>query len=253
MSWRKIVPSLFTMLAMMAGFFSMISTAEGEYVLAAQLIMLSMLMDGLDGTLARMLKGTTKFGAELDTYVDMTSFGLAPAFLLYHLVLKDSGILGYLVVSAYVLSGVSRLSRFRVVDPFRGQKGFLGLPITAAAGYTACMVIATQAGLLDDTWFSLTHGPVAAFYWSSTLIMLILQISHVRFSKPTTNPLTLIPFSIMLVILFARPQFAVAGALLLVLYGLYYAFISPFFYRHALLMAKDEDEEEEEEPLTLQH
>ena len=118
---------------MLAGFYCIVACATGHYMVAAQLIMLSMILDGLDGNLARLLKGTSQFGAELDTYVDMTSFGVAPALLAYLVVLKDFGFLGMLLASSIVLSGVIRLSRFRVIDPYRGQRGYQGLPITVNA------------------------------------------------------------------------------------------------------------------------
>ena len=183
LSWRQMIPMLFTLAAMVVGFYSMLMSAAGEYVQAAQLIMVSMILDGLDGTLARALKGTTQIGAELDTFVDMTSFGLAPALMAYQAVLKDFGVWGFLLASAIVLSGVYRLSRFRVVDPYRGQRGYLGLPITTNAGWMASFFIATECGQIDRDWFALDHGPIATLFWATTLVMLVLQISRVRYCQ----------------------------------------------------------------------
>ena len=89
-NWRQIIPTLFTLAAMLCGFFSILFALEGElyYLLSAQFIMLAMILDGIDGKVARMLKGTTAFGAELDTYVDMMAFGLAPAILIYQVALS---------------------------------------------------------------------------------------------------------------------------------------------------------------------
>lgn len=245
-TWRKIVPSFFTMVAMVAGFSSLLASAEGDYVLAAQLILVSLILDGLDGTLARVLKGETQFGAELDTFVDITSFGLAPALLLYLVVLRDVGLLGLAVAAFFVLSGASRLSRFRVVDPFRGQRGYLGLPITVAAGFAAILVIATERPWGEEAVFSLNHGPLATLFWSSTLIMLVLQISHVRYAKPTKNPAVFIPFSILLVVLFINSPVALISAGLLITYIFWYAFISPFFKRHFPVTAAQPDPVEDD-------
>ena len=244
-SWRQFIPMAFTMAAMVVGFFSMLMSAAGEYVQAAQLIMVSMILDGLDGTLARALKGTTQVGAELDTFVDLTSFGLAPALMAYQAVLKDFGIWGVMLASAIVLSGVYRLSRFRVVDPYRGQKGYLGLPITTNAGWMAAFFIATEGGYIDQDWFSLLHGPIATLFWATTIVMLVLQISRVRYSKPTKNPMIFIPFSLMMILLFTKSGLAAAAALTLCAYGFYYAFVHPFFYRQHLMV------EREKERLTL--
>ncbi len=240
--WRFALPTLFTLAAMLAGFFSIIAAAEGEYLLAAQLILISMLLDGLDGTLARALHAETKFGAELDTFVDITSFGLAPAVLLYQLMLKDSGWWGMVMVSAYALSGAIRLSRFRVVDPFRGQHGYLGLPITVAAGWVAAFVIMVELNVLDDAWFALDHGPVAAFFWTSTIAMILLQVSHVRYGKPTKNPLSFIPFAILLMVVFMHARYSIPAACALCAYGFHYAFLSPIFRRRVVLVSDPEEE-----------
>ncbi len=235
------------MAAMVVGFCSMLASAAGEFVQAAQLIMVSMILDGLDGTLARALKGTTQIGAELDTFVDMTSFGLAPALMAYLAVLKDFGIWGFLLAAAIVLSGVYRLSRFRVVDPYRGQRGYLGLPITTNAGWMASFFIATQCGEIGQEWFSLDHGPLATFFWATTIVMLLLQVSRVRYAKPTKNPRIFIPFSILMILLFTKSVLAAAAALVFCAYGIYYAFIHPFFYRQHLLL------EEEKEQMSVNH
>jgi CDP-diacylglycerol--serine O-phosphatidyltransferase len=238
---------LFTLAAMVVGFGSVLMSAAGEYVQAAQLIMVSMILDGLDGALARSLKGTTPIGAELDTFVDMTSFGLAPALMAYQAILKDFGVWGFLLASAIVLSGVYRLSRFRAVDPYRGQKGYLGLPITTNAGWMASFFIATECGLVDRDWFALDHGPIATFFWATTLVMLVLQISRVRYAKPTKNPIVFVPFSILMVLLFTKSDLAVAAALMLCAYGFLYAFVHPFFFRQHFLL------KQEKERLTLDH
>jgi CDP-diacylglycerol--serine O-phosphatidyltransferase len=249
MIWRQVIPISFTLSAMLAGFFSMLMSAAGEYVQAAQLIMLSMVLDGLDGTLARVLKGTTKIGAELDTFVDMTSFGLAPAMLAYQAVLKDFELWGLLVVSAVVLSGVLRLSRFRIVDPFRGQRGYLGLPITVCGGWITLFVLATEIGVLDDAWFNLHRGPMANLVWTSVLAFTVLQVSHVRYIKPTKDPAVMSAGVFLTAMLFLGARFAVASALTICAYGFFYAFISPFFKRQHVAL----DEESESERVRLRH
>ncbi|MBP7829836.1 MAG: CDP-alcohol phosphatidyltransferase family protein [Kiritimatiellae bacterium] len=250
MNWRPVVPITCTFCAMLAGFFSLMMTAAGNYYQAAQLIMLSMLLDGLDGTLARMLNATTKFGGELDTYVDMTSFGLAPAFLSHQLVLKDAGIWGLVVTCAIVLSGVSRLSRFRVVDPFRGQRGYLGLPITTCAGWIALFVVITESGFISDDVLSLSRGPTATFIWGCVLAMVFLQVSHVHYGKPTKGLRGMVPGVLLITALFFNSRWAVAAAFTLNIFGFYFAFLSPFFNRrHAMLVAYEEEKEEEPAPL----
>ena len=233
---RKFIPCACTFLALCAGVGSILAAGQGSYLLSAQLILVSLILDGLDGTLARLLRGQTVFGAELDTFVDITSFGIAPAVLLYFYPggLQTVPALGLALAFLYVMSGAARLSRFRAVDPYRGQRGFLGLPITTAAGFLASYLIA-----LESPWaarvplLSLREGPVAAGFWVATLLMLVLQVSRIRYSKPTKNPKVLIPFMVCVVMLFI-PAVAIYSAAIMFAYGVWFAFISPFFFRRFL-------------------
>ena len=233
---RKFIPCASTFLALCAGVGSILAAGQGSYLLSAQLILVSLILDGLDGTLARLLRGQTVFGAELDTFVDITSFGIAPAVLLYFYPggLQTVPALGLALAFLYVMSGAARLSRFRAVDPYRGQRGFLGLPITTAAGFLASYLIA-----LESPWasrvplLSLREGPVAAGFWVATLLMLVLQVSRIRYSKPTKNPKVLIPFMVCVVMLFI-PAVAIYSAAVMFAYGVWFAFISPFFFRRFL-------------------
>lgn len=233
---RRMIPCSCTFLALCAGVGSILAAGDGQYLLSAQLILVSLILDGLDGTLARFLRAQTSFGAELDTFVDVTSFGIAPAVLLYFYEpggLQNVPVSGLLLTFLFVMSGAARLARFRVVDPYRGQRGFLGLPITTAAGFVSAYLIAMESPGVDDQLFSLTIGPLAVGFWMAVISMLILQVSHIRYSKPTKNPRVLIPFMVALVMLFI-PAIAIYSALLIFAYGIWFAFISPFFFRRFL-------------------
>jgi CDP-diacylglycerol--serine O-phosphatidyltransferase len=249
MSWRKILPNLVTLAAMLMAFFSIVKSGEGEYMLAAQLIMICLILDGLDGSIARLIKGTTKFGAELDTFVDITAYGVAPAMLIHEVIGKDFGFWGTALVALTVLSGVLRLSRFRVADPFRGQRGYCGLPITVNAGWVTLFVFATQSGLISEDHLSLVDGPLATLVWTCSVAFLFLQVSNVRYGKPTKAPLFFLAGIFMVMLLFFKLEVAVAAALGMCAYGFFYAFISPFLPKHDLL----EDDEEEEQPVHIRH
>ncbi|MBN1268464.1 MAG: CDP-diacylglycerol--serine O-phosphatidyltransferase [Kiritimatiellae bacterium] len=252
MNWRQVLPMAVTMGAMLAGFFSIIAATAGEYMQAAQFIMLAMILDGVDGTLARLVNGSSPIGAEMDTFVDMVSFGIAPAVLAYAAVLRNFGVWGIVIASAVVLSGVLRLSRFRVIDPHHGQRGYVGLPITVSAGWIALFTFVTESGLVDETWISLRSGPLAVFVWICVLVFTVLQVSHIRYAKPTKDPVAMIPCAVLILLLFLKVQIAVASALTMCAYGFVYAFVSPFFRRRHVLVIT-EDEEEEEEPVSLRH
>jgi CDP-diacylglycerol--serine O-phosphatidyltransferase len=250
MTWRKIIPNLITLAAMLCAFFSIIASGDGKFMLAAQLIMLCLIMDGLDGNLARYIKGTTKFGAELDTFVDITAYGIAPAVLIHEVTAGEFGFWGTALVGLTVLSGVLRLSRFRVADPFRGQRGYCGLPITVNAGWVTLFIFAWQSGLFSEEHLSLTEGPLATLVWTCSVAFLFLQVSNVRYGKPTKAPLFFLASIFMVLLLFYKLQFAVAAALGMCAYGFFYAVISPFLPKHDLV---PEDDEEEEEPVRVRH
>jgi len=139
-----VLPSIFTIANMAFGFFSIISASERNYVLAGWFIIMSYVMDMLDGRIARLVHGESSFGVEIDSLSDWMSFGIAPAYLMYNFVLKDYGIWGCPVAFFYVLCGALRLARFNVKAHFGGSSKayFQGLPIPAAAGILASFVLA---------------------------------------------------------------------------------------------------------------
>ena len=233
MNWRQIIPTIITLLAMLCGFFSMLLAIEGEehFLLSAQFIMLAMILDGLDGNFARLLKGTSPFGAELDTYVDLTAFGLAPAILIYQVALQKHVDWRILMTSLVVLSGVIRLARFKAIDPTRGQGGYCGLPITASAGWVAIFVMMSETKVFAN-FFQLGYGPVGVLFLSGVLIMVTLQVSNVRYPKPTKFPAIFIPCVILVLLLFATSKYtAPVAALIILLMGVIYVVVGPFLPR----------------------
>ncbi|HAH31108.1 MAG TPA: CDP-diacylglycerol--serine O-phosphatidyltransferase [Elusimicrobia bacterium] len=139
-----VLPSLFTIANMAAGFFSILAASDGHYVPAAWFIMFSYFMDMLDGRIARLVHGESSFGVEIDSLSDWISFGIAPAYLIYNFVLKDYGFWAYPVTFLYVLCGALRLARYNVKSHFGGssKQFFQGLPIPAAAGILVSFVLA---------------------------------------------------------------------------------------------------------------
>lgn len=139
-----VLPSIFTIANMAFGFFAVLLASDGQFVKAAWFIIISYVMDMLDGRVARLVHGESSFGVEIDSLSDWISFGIAPAYMIYKLVLKDYGIWGYPVAFLYVLCGSLRLARFNVKSHFGGSDKdyFQGLPIPAAAGILVSFVLA---------------------------------------------------------------------------------------------------------------
>jgi CDP-diacylglycerol--serine O-phosphatidyltransferase len=129
-----ILPNLFTIGSLFAGFFSIISSFKGVHDNAAIAILIAMIMDGLDGRIARLTNTMTAFGAELDSLADMVSFAVAPAVLAYTWGLFTLGKFGWLSAFVYMIAVALRLARFNTQIESTGKRYFQGLSCTAAAG-----------------------------------------------------------------------------------------------------------------------
>lgn len=136
-----LIPSLFTTGNLFCGFFSIISTFDGHYLQAALFIMLAHLLDGLDGSVARLTRTTSQFGIEFDSLADLVAFGVAPAILVYYWALVPWNTWGWLAACLYVVCGALRLARFNVQIRTLEKTHFVGLPIPAAADMIAATVL----------------------------------------------------------------------------------------------------------------
>src|SRR5205807_9892565 len=116
---RLLVPNVITLLALCAGLTAIPLAAQGKLEWAVAAIVFAGLLDGIDGRVARMLKGTSRFGAELDSLADFVNFGVAPALTLYFWGLRELGNLGWIAGLVFAISTGLRLARFNVMveDP----------------------------------------------------------------------------------------------------------------------------------------
>lgn len=135
-----VLPSLFTVANVFCGFYSIISSIRGDLGLAAILIGWCIILDMLDGRVARFANATTDFGKEFDSLSDQVSFGVAPAVLVYIWALSLWPRLGWLMCFLFVICGAMRLARFNIQSTFLDKRFFLGLPIPASAGVLAAIV-----------------------------------------------------------------------------------------------------------------
>lgn len=134
---RMLVPNFFTLLGLCAGLTSIRMSIEGRYEVALTLIVVAALLDGIDGRVARLLKASSRFGAELDSLADFVDFGVAPAFLIFTWGLATPKSLGWIVVMIFALAAALRLARFNVATeeerPRWQSNYFTGVPTPAAA------------------------------------------------------------------------------------------------------------------------
>ncbi|MGE5700464.1 MAG: CDP-diacylglycerol--serine O-phosphatidyltransferase [Deltaproteobacteria bacterium] len=136
-----ILPNLITSGSLFAGFYSIAATYNGQFEKAAMAIIAGVVLDGLDGRVARMTRTTTRFGVEYDSLADLVSFGVAPAFLVYGWALSQFGRWGWLAAFLYLICGALRLARFNVQINTVEKGQFNGLPIPAAATFVASIIL----------------------------------------------------------------------------------------------------------------
>lgn len=163
----KSIPNLFTLSNLFMGIIAIMLAMSGRYSLASIMIIVAMLMDGLDGRVARALNAQSDFGKELDSLSDVISFGVAPALIMYIISFQDiQPGLAWAVTAIFPMCGALRLARFNVQAGIPGY--FIGLPIPAAGG-----VVATLA---------LFHNNIKAPYFIVTMLLLsYLMVSSVKY------------------------------------------------------------------------
>ncbi|WP_274654095.1 CDP-diacylglycerol--serine O-phosphatidyltransferase [Paenibacillus humicola] len=165
----KSIPSLFTVANLFLGIIAIIlifpDNAKPE--IAAMMVIIAMLMDGVDGRVARALNAQSEFGKELDSLSDVISFGVAPAFIMYSVAFQElNAAPAWIITALFPICGALRLARFNVITSSSGY--FIGLPIPAAGG-----VLATLALFHKDI-------PVSVLM-ASTLVLSFLMVSTIKY------------------------------------------------------------------------
>ncbi|NOQ15736.1 MAG: CDP-diacylglycerol--serine O-phosphatidyltransferase [Methyloprofundus sp.] len=135
-----LLPNLFTTGALFSGFYGITSAIDGRFETAAMLIFVSLVLDGLDGRVARMTNTQSDFGAEYDSMADMVSFAAAPAIILYLWSLASLGQAGLIAAFVHLAGGALRLARFNTQLATQDKRYFQGLPSPAAAAILAGLV-----------------------------------------------------------------------------------------------------------------
>ncbi len=169
-----IFPNILTAGSIFFGFLSITKSMVGEFYPAALFIVVSALLDGFDGKVARLTGTESRFGMEFDSLADIISFGVAPAVFLYLLYFEPFSRVGVAVPFLYLSSGALRLARFNVVSRRMGSSYFLGLPIPAAA-----MAIVMPTIVSRRLSLSIFASPY--FYFPLVLILSFLMVSNIRY------------------------------------------------------------------------
>lgn len=186
------------------GFYATISIINENFVLAAVTILIAVLFDAVDGIIARVTKSCTDFGVEYDSLADLISFGIAPGLLLYWWALKPFGRLGWMAAFLFVICGALRLARFNVMVRYGASKTFTGLPIPAAAGVIASIVIMSRD--FSDISISITEPLVIALI---TYFLAFLMVSNFKYRSfkylrlRTKKSFSILVFTILLIFVVA--------------------------------------------------
>ncbi|MDX8404275.1 MAG: CDP-diacylglycerol--serine O-phosphatidyltransferase [Mariprofundaceae bacterium] len=167
-----LLPSLFTIMGLFSGFYSLIAAVQGRYELAAWAILAAAVFDMMDGRVARLLHAETAFGAELDSLCDMVSFGLAPSVLIYLWALAPLQKLGWLAAFLITACAALRLARFNVQLASQDKRYFQGLPTPATALLIATAILFHEQG---------GYEPVAWLWFVISVLLAWLMVSGVRF------------------------------------------------------------------------
>ncbi|MGA7737728.1 MAG: CDP-diacylglycerol--serine O-phosphatidyltransferase [Pseudolabrys sp.] len=203
---RTLVPNLITLLALCAGLTAIRLAMEEKLELALAAIVFAALLDGIDGRIARMLKGTSRFGAELDSLADFVNFGVAPALILYFWGLHELKSAGWIAALVFAICAGLRLARFNVMiddpnKPIWAGNFFTGIPAPAGAITVLLPIYVTFLGVpmgLVTVWFTFLY----------TLSIALLMVSRLPvFSGKRVGkrvpPEMVLPVFVMVVLFFA--------------------------------------------------
>ncbi len=196
-----LLPNLITTAALFAGFYGIVAATQDKFEQACVAIFIAMILDALDGRVARMTNTSTEFGAEYDSLADMSSFGLAPALVMYEWSLSSLvnvsftfGKLGWLAAFLYVASGALRLARFNTKASSTDKRYFQGLPSPAAAAVVVGFVWACFDNGIKGEDVPMIALPIIVFAG----LMMVSNVSYYSFKDIDFH--NKVPFMAMLVV-----------------------------------------------------
>ena len=193
-----LLPNLFTTAALFAGFYAIVQAMNARFEQAAVAIFVAMVLDGLDGRVARLTHTQSEFGAEYDSLSDMVSFGAAPALVMYEWALKSMGRIGWIAAFVYCAGAALRLARFNTNIAVVDKRYFQGLPSPAAAALVAGFIWVVDDFKIDA---------VSTMRWIACVITLfagLTMVSNVPFySFKDINFRRAVPFWAILLVALA--------------------------------------------------
>ena len=180
---RVILPNIFTLVGVCIGLSSIKFALDGRFEISILAIIIAAVIDGLDGRIARLIKGASKVGKELDSLTDVISFGVAPAFIMYFWKLNELGRVGWLICLIYVICVALRLARFNVSsesEPSWRDNFFEGIPSPAGG---IIVLIPLIFSFSDLNIFNLNYNIIVPIFFIMTSILLISKIPTYSLKK----------------------------------------------------------------------
>ncbi len=235
-----LLPNLITTGSLFAGFYAIVAAMDGRFLAAAWAIFISLVLDGLDGRIARITKSTSGFGMQYDSLADLVAFGVAPGLLVYLWALKPYQQFGWVAAFLFVVCGALRLARFNVQHGSLDPRYFNGLPIPAAA-----MFIATAIAFYYEIgeWAPEKHVYILAMIYVLSFLM-VSNVKYISFKKMDLfrrHPFhTLVGLVLIFVVIAAAPQ--IMGFLAMVIYVASGPVTTFMYYRQPELTEKGEGE-----------
>src|ERR1700682_4147647 len=192
-----LLPNIFTTLNLFAGFYAIVQGMNHEFEKSAIAIFFAMVLDSIDGRVARLTRTQSAFGAEYDSLADMVSFGAAPALVMDEWALRDMGRIGWIAAFVYCVGAALRLARFNTQLSVADKRWFTGLPSPAAAALVGGMI-----WVFND--YQVKGGDVKWFAAAITIYAGVTMVSNAKFySGKDINLRRAVPFSVVLAIVVA--------------------------------------------------
>ena len=238
---RMILPNAITLIGVCIGLSSIKFALDGKFTLAVIAILFASLMDALDGRIARLIKGTSKMGKELDSLGDVISFGVAPAFIMYFWNLQYLDKLGWFVCLIYVVCVALRLARFNISsseEPSWKDNFFEGVP-SPAGGIIVLMPLIFSFSGFGEFFFKINYDVIVPAFFIMVSVLLISTVPTYSFKK-IVIPRTMTKFLLFGIVLFF-------GALLiytfkiLALSSFIYLCLVPISYFHFKKIKKEKN------------
>ena len=238
---RMILPNAITLIGVCIGLTSIKFALDGKFALAIVAILFAALMDALDGRIARLIKGTSKMGKELDSLGDVISFGVAPAFIMYFWSLQYLDKLGWFVCLMYVVCVALRLARFNVnseEEPSWKDNFFEGVP-APAGGIIVLMPLVLSFSGLGEIFFKINYDLIVPTFFIIVSILLISIVPTYSF-KRIVIPRSMTKFLLFGIVLFFGALLVYTFKVLVISIFLYLCLI-PASYFHYKKIKKEKN------------